>query len=687
MAFWSLLDGVLFINSIHLMAMRCQASTDPIAVRLRDGDGPCSGRVEMYYNNTWGAVCDDSWDILDANVVCKQTGCGPARSAPGDAHFGPAQSSFWLDNVGCEGTEWNLHQCPSNSLGEHNCQPNEAASVICLDPIAARLRDGNSPCSGRVEMYYDNTWGAVCDDSWDILDANVVCKQTGCGPARSAPGDAHFGPAQSSFWLDDVGCKGTEWNLYQCPSNSLGEHNCQPNEAASVICSEQFQVRIVNGDNECSGRLEVFYKKTWGTVCDDGWDLRDAQVVCTELNCGFAQAAPGNAKFGKGLSLIWLDSVECSGSESNLWQCQSDTLGQHDCQHSEDASVICSDHPPKPILSLEMKREIFTTKETIQLKCTAHNYYAGSTFYLKKTGDSSFSASQTAPEGAYSVIFFIHDADLSHGGNYTCHYQTNSSGKPLNSSSSDSVIVVVTDLIQMRLVNGTDPCSGRVELNYKDIWGAVCDDEWDIEDANVACKQMGCGPASSAPGSAQFGEATGMFWLDDIECKGHELNLFQCPSSPGGKHNCHAEEAASVICLDPISLRFMNGTDKCSGRVEVYYNNSWKAICDNGWDIDDANVVCRQLGCGQARSAPGGAHFGMEPGDFWSYTVKCKGTESNLIQCQATSMEGDHCSLGYTASVICSGLYSNEYLFRLCLAAVVLVLLTIFLVLELRRKP
>ncbi|XP_048476520.1 scavenger receptor cysteine-rich type 1 protein M130-like [Rhincodon typus] len=104
--------------------------------------------------------------------------------------------------------------------------------------------------------------------------------------------------------------------------------------------TEQFQVRIVNGDNECSGRVEVFYNKTWGTVCDDGWDLSDAQVVCTELSCGFAQAAPGSAKFGKGLSSIWLDSVQCNGSESNLWQCQSNTLGQHDCQHSEDASAL-----------------------------------------------------------------------------------------------------------------------------------------------------------------------------------------------------------------------------------------------------------------------------------------------------------------------------------------------------------
>ncbi|XP_072409546.1 scavenger receptor cysteine-rich domain-containing protein DMBT1-like [Chiloscyllium punctatum] len=651
MALWSLL---LFINSIHLLVLRCQASIDPIAIRLRDGNGPCSGRVEIYYNNSWGAVCDDSWDILDANVACRQIGCGLAKSAPGNAHFGPAQSSFWLDDVGCKGTEWNLYQCQSNSLGKHNCQPNEAASAICSETVRMRLADGGGPCSGRVELLINGTWGAVCDDGWDLLDANVACKQMACGAARLAPHGAHFGATAAPFWLDDVECRGTESNLIQCPSNALGKHNCGSGEAASVICTEQFQVRIVDGDNKCSGRVEVFYKATWGTVCDDDWDLSDAQVVCTELSCGFAHEAPRDAKFGEGLSSIWLDSVQCNGSESNLWQCQSSALGQHNCQHSEDASVICSNRPPKPILSLGMKREIFTPTETLQLKCTTRSYYAGSTFYLKKTGDSSFGATQTAPEGAYSMIFFIHDMDLSHSGNYTCHYQTNRSGSPRNSSSSDSVNVVVTDLIQIRLVNGTDACSGRVELSYKDIWGAVCDDAWDLQDADVACKQMGCGPARSAPGSAQFGEATGTFWLDNVECTGQELNLFQCPSNPVGKHNCNAGEAAAVTCSDPIALRFMNGPDKCSGRVELYYNDSWTAICDDGWDIDDANVVCRQLDCGQATLAPGGAHFGMVPAEFWSYTVKCKGTESNLVKCQTRSMEGDHCSSGSAAFVICS---------------------------------
>uniref|UniRef100_A0A3P9CAR2 Soluble scavenger receptor cysteine-rich domain-containing protein SSC5D n=1 Tax=Maylandia zebra TaxID=106582 RepID=A0A3P9CAR2_9CICH len=333
------------------------------------GSTRCSGRVEIYHNNIWGRVSDGGWDLNDAEVVCGQLNCGTALEVPQSAHFGAGTGRIWLDNVACSGTESSLTECKHSGFGSHSCgQGQDAGSfcscvsyiksflynvkniskhfyALCLIDLIRLAGSGSTRCSGRVEIYHKYIWGTVSDYNWDLNDADVVCRQINCGSAVDALQLAYFGEGTGQIWLSDVTCSGNESSLTECEHSGWGNyysgHYYDVGICNNLLHSLFSPIRLA-GSTRCSGRVEIFHNKIWGTVCDNGWDLNDAEVVCRELNCGMALEAPRSAHFGAGTGQIWLDDVACSGKEGSLTECQHGGFGVNTCKHGEDAGVICS---------------------------------------------------------------------------------------------------------------------------------------------------------------------------------------------------------------------------------------------------------------------------------------------------------------------------------------------------------
>ncbi|XP_065188526.1 sushi, von Willebrand factor type A, EGF and pentraxin domain-containing protein 1-like [Sycon ciliatum] len=108
------------------------------------------------------------------------------------------------------------------------------------------------------------------------------------------------------------------------------------------VAQRQGDLRLVDGGSHFRGRLEIFGRGSWGTVCDDHWDHADEKVACRQL--GLLPRQPSSyrlQRFGTASGAIHLDDVRCAGSENRLLDCQSLQLYNHDCNHGEDVGVTC----------------------------------------------------------------------------------------------------------------------------------------------------------------------------------------------------------------------------------------------------------------------------------------------------------------------------------------------------------
>ncbi|MEJ1273408.1 CD6 antigen [Cricetulus griseus] len=252
--------------------------------------------MEVLLGASWEPARVVHQDRLTPEAVCEALDCGalekatylmpPTSELPPRATSGNTSSAgntTWAraPTVRCSGAHWQLCKIEDHEY----ISDRRLVLVTCAENQAVRLVDGGSRCAGRVEMLEHGEWGTVCDDTWDLKDAHVVCKQLRCGWAVQALAGLHFTPGQGPIHRDQVNCSGTETYLWDC-MGLPGDRYCGHKEDAGVVCSEHQSWRLTGGIDSCEGQVEVHYQGVWSTVCDSVWYESEAKVLCRSLGCG-----------------------------------------------------------------------------------------------------------------------------------------------------------------------------------------------------------------------------------------------------------------------------------------------------------------------------------------------------------------------------------------------------------------
>ncbi|KAM3931106.1 scavenger receptor cysteine-rich type 1 protein M130-like [Leptodactylus fuscus] len=927
-------------------------------VRLVGGHSSCSGRVEVFYNQAWGTMCDNTWDLSDASVVCRQVGCGPAVRAPGAAYFNPGSGSIWLEKLFCNGTESSISQCGGVISKNSLCNHSQDAGVICTvgnkpylisfswpffeveeitprffhcsvispfnitgliapsqkslsqkfrqefiqvmsgtlpnkDDIINKTHPGQIlspmlnliaciPKEWSMEVYNDSTsavtkyisssrvissircrtsvesfiydgkdlsprditalgsFGAVTDypapchstSGWfsslptqqctlkrivnvqrcNAMDTGAVsvallqvsqhpgvreqdhppvipcCSDGVLRPAEiivsvdrfglgknfhelesvrrfveelqnatnhpvklylydflnyknfhehfnKYPGPVNFIPQKgnvaefvnSMTWrpqagsghkshilifilhssspyvymmpkipkLKRVGVEifalttkiSDDYELYDIVSypskthlydvldytsidralSALARSVCRSIELKERHAKKALlsQVRLVDGGDRCRGRVELLYNNTWGWLSDKHWDRHGADVICRQLGCGPSLEALKGDAFGFASGNV-LDQVDCTGNERDVSECLLGTWTEPDPtrpQHNAGVSCLSSgvgkvrlvdgsgscDGIVEVSVNNSWNRFCLWNFNVQEASVVCREMGCGPLVQVQenvavKAAPRWRMVEETHCSGAESQIS---ECSLSIWSSQPCLYNVQA-----------KIVCSPTAISKVALIGGNSVCSGKVKVLQDKTWNVVPTHEWDVEEEAVLCRQLGCGLAierALVKEIPRFGIKDAKTNLRNIYCSGHETSLSGCSSVLSKGHSCDSGEA-EVLCsqIGISEVRLVGGHSSCSGRVEVFYNQAWGTVCDNTWDLSDASVVCRQVGCGPAVRAPGAAYFNPGSGSIWLEKLFCNGTESSISQCGGVISKNSLCNHSQDAGVICT---------------------------------
>ncbi|KAJ4941825.1 hypothetical protein JOQ06_011699 [Pogonophryne albipinna] len=309
-----LLLMMLLVCSSGLQAEGELNSTEP-GVRLVGGESRCAGDVEVEHEGEWRPVegYDSPWTLKTAAVACRELDCGSAVSV--GRREESSLRDVWGISPDCVESGSALRECAGSASSSSSF-----LTLTCSDSV--RLLEGTGLCSGRLEVNSDPSdpsWSSVCEADFDQQDAQVVCRQLGCG-APSVLRGALYGEGEAPMGTKEFQCGGHESALLDCSSASE-RNTCSPGTAVSLTCSEP-GVQLVGGESRCAGDLVVEHEGEWRQV--EGysfWTLKTAGVLCRELDCGSAVSVGQRYESSGRQRPLWWIRPDCVESGSALREC------------------------------------------------------------------------------------------------------------------------------------------------------------------------------------------------------------------------------------------------------------------------------------------------------------------------------------------------------------------------------
>ncbi|KRY10491.1 Neurotrypsin [Trichinella patagoniensis] len=255
---------------------------------------------------------------------------------------------------------------------------------------------------------------------------------------------------------------------------------------------DAFKVRLVGGGPPWEGKIEVSVGGKWAAICDDGWNISAARVLCRQL--GYPNALRSWIGMSNDRNYL-MDDVKCTGKERYLNECSFNGWGKHDCGPNEAAGVQCA----------VIERECFPKK----FRCNS----------------------------SHCIDFkWICDGEDDCG------------------DGSDEDLVKCKSPVEVRLVNGSSLDRGRLEVKFYGIWGTVCNRDFTVHDAAVVCRMLGKQGVPVIEPYQKYGSGTGPIWLQNPGCSGDEEELTRCRIRRWGYSKCSHDEDVGLYCKEsPLS--------------------------------------------------------------------------------------------------------------------------------------